>query len=268
VSEQFQNASVPFSVDCLIFNFTEKQRWMERQLNEAVQRCGETSYLPTRPIALWRSEDYKLILKTLAVDVSDIEKKLGNRRKDDVNDKGVIFFTGWRAFTPLYKDCGNPSWWAWHPFLLHPYLTPEAAEWLADRNVRVVGTDAVSVDSLVRQWLLAGELCPDLEAPWKEIREAVAAWKRNEEKNLSHRGYMKVHRTMINSGALIIESLALTSAVLLLGDESGLPHIGKNGIQLPEVASARITVLPFVSEKGLNALPVYAILFPPERPQS
>lgn len=66
-----------------------------------------------------------------AIDVRDLEAPLGGLAPDRM----VLIRTGWehRIGTSAYSD-------------LHPYLTPEAAQWLVDREVKLVGIDVSSLE--------------------------------------------------------------------------------------------------------------------------
>ena len=57
----------------------------------------------------------------------------------DVAGRAVLFHTGWDRHWDT-ESYGDPS---------HPYLAPEAAEWLIEGGAAVVGIDSVNIDSTV-----------------------------------------------------------------------------------------------------------------------
>lgn len=94
------------------------------------------------------------------VTVADIRAAPGEVRPDDI----VLLSTGWE------ENYGTPEY---DP---HPWLSAEAATWLADRDVKLVGVDTIT---------------PDLPLPlrpegWTEF---------------------PVHRTLLGSGVLVAEHL-------------------------------------------------------------
>ena len=256
----------PFSVDCVILNLMERLWWMERILHEAMPTAGLEGRLPNRPVALWESKQYKDIIARLAVDVDEIEQVLSRCGEITLKDTCVMLYTGWRNFTPLYKDCGTPHWWAWHPFLLHPYLTREAAGWLRDREVCGLATDAVSVDTPLRNWLWLRR--EKKQAPWGPVREAVDAIMGAADEAEGPALGTPAHHAFLGSGGFLLESLALTSEVFFLESEMMVPPFGEDGVELPNVQHVRLTVLPFGSDPESEGLLTCILILPCPRLKS
>jgi kynurenine formamidase len=94
------------------------------------------------------------------IDVPDLEKARPRARPGDI----IVFDTGWGAKmgTPEYDD--NPS------------LSPAAAQWLVDHQIKLVGIDCTTPDLAINQ------RGPDFDFP--------------------------VHRTLLSQGVLIAEHVA------------------------------------------------------------
>nr|NIN69093.1 hypothetical protein [Anaerolineae bacterium]NIN99175.1 hypothetical protein [Anaerolineae bacterium]NIQ82016.1 hypothetical protein [Anaerolineae bacterium] len=193
----------PFSLDCVIFNFSERARKMEASLAEAMARAGLRGLLPARPASLWTQEEYHSIVAEMAIGCEEIQQMLEHSGVSSLKDACVVLYTGWRQFAPLYRDCGHPHWWAWHPFLLHPYLAGEAAEWLWKQDVRGIGTDAVSVDWPLRLWTMRSPDSPT--APWQPIRSAVEKLQ-DGERGPAMRICLPAHDLFLGSERFLLES--------------------------------------------------------------
>lgn len=95
-----------------------------------------------------------------AITVEDVTGVEGTVREDDI----VLLYTGWQA------KYGTDA------YASHPWLSIELAEWLVERNVRMVGMDV---------------LTPDIPAP-----QRTEGWTE-----------FPVHRTLLGAGVLIAENL-------------------------------------------------------------
>lgn len=250
----------PATYDCTILNFLDKSWIMEDALGVALRRAGVQGRLPSRPIELWTRDEYVALVRQLAIHPDHIIALLREAGASRLRDRVVVLYTGWRVFVPLYKDCGDPHWWAWHPFLLHPYLTQQTAAWLTDAGVCGLGTDAPSVDTPLRHWLrLRTE---GMEAPWACVRELVAEASAGMALDVVGSAHTPAHRIFLGSGRFLLESMNLRSEILYMETRDYAPAIGPSGIQLPKCTDAQMTVLPFSCKQETDAILAYVLLFP------
>ncbi|MFP3908613.1 MAG: cyclase family protein [Archaeoglobaceae archaeon] len=79
------------------------------------------------------------ILEGVVVDVSDKGRKepivVGDIPHNRLDDRAVLFYTGW------------DRWWKKEEYHQHPYLSREAAEFLLEKGVKLVGIDTINIDN-------------------------------------------------------------------------------------------------------------------------
>lgn len=245
------NYTTAFSRPCIVVNLLDRLMAMEDLVAAAMRRNNLPGRLPTRPEALWTAPEYAHIMRLLRVDVDEIRSILSDWDAASLAEKCIILCTGWRSFAPTYRDCCHPTWWAWHPFLLHPYLTQQAGEWLRAVGVKGVCTDAPSVDTPLRHWIHA----PDdaMKLAWEPVHDAVRA------AHSSRTKPVPIHDLFSGGDGFIIESLQLTSDVMYMAGPS-MPYVDPLSPSMPATATAILTVLPFTCRSEPDALLVYAIL--------
>jgi len=66
--------------------------------------------------------------------------------KYKLENKFVLFQTGWDEFIPEYEDWDHPVWMCWHLFLMYPYLDFFSATELIRSKCIGVGTDTISIE--------------------------------------------------------------------------------------------------------------------------
>jgi len=258
----------PFTLECVVLNCLGRQWWMEDMLRQAMQRQGLHSRLPGRPVALWAGGQYATILNALEIRLDEVQTLLRDVGASCLRDAVVVLYTGWRAFTPLYRDCSHPHWWAWHPFLLYPHLSRGAAHWLRDQGAAGIATDAVSVDSPLHHWGILS--ARQLASPWEPIREAVGRRAGTEAVGpdaMPMDVWMPVHDCLLGSERLVMESLQLVSDVLYASSDAQCPTLDEDGLRLPLASRARITVLPFTCGPYSESLLAYVLILPSEKPE-
>jgi kynurenine formamidase len=88
------------------------------------------------------------VLRGLRVTANYLKTKL---QQIPLENRIVLFRTGWRRFAPPDHDISHPQWLLWHPHTLTPYLDAEAAQYLLKRGVTCIGSDTHSLDTPLRQ---------------------------------------------------------------------------------------------------------------------
>jgi len=102
-----------------------------------------------------------LLIQQLAIRVDDLEEVWkGIPADEDLSDWFVLFRTDWIfRFNRYGNSYNNPALEGWAAFLCHPYIDPEALNWLAERGITALGHDLPSFENPL-YYAIGGDVHP------------------------------------------------------------------------------------------------------------
>jgi len=176
-------------------------------------------------------EVIKEALDLLKID-DNILLKTGLKR-DDFNDKFVLFKTGWigsKGFVPEIKNIRNPIWEGLHPYLLHPYLDKSAIDFLGIKNLKGIGYDSIEMENPI-SYFVNGVTLPSIY----NLRSEMI-------RNERYKPF-EIHKEFLGNSKILLENIDLTQIDITGLYQSGILYI-----------------LPLPSHQFADALPCKAFL--------
>ena len=126
----------PFWEEAVVLDFRNRVKLVEKLEDK---RSGLLKWNKPEP-------DHILsVLEKLKISLEDIKRAVGGNL-DKLRGKLVLIWTGWiPRFVPRDLYCDHPFYEGMHPFLVHPFLSTNAARSLVDRDC--VGVAGVCSDT-------------------------------------------------------------------------------------------------------------------------
>jgi kynurenine formamidase len=185
--------------DAIVLDLRDKQRFLEGAL--ASTPLGE--FKPVRRLEPEEVRDLNTDLLITRRDILGALQGAENPTREHLalKERFVVLHTGWRErYAKGWHDLSNPAWEFLHPYLTHPYLNDETADWLVRCGIKGIGIDSSNMECPLYM------LDPDLAPKYAEVQREY--WR----KTVSSNGLFEpVHGRILRSGTLLVESLAIYS---------------------------------------------------------
>ena len=147
-TEMFLRDFSPIVKDAVILNFSEKLMVIEEFLFS-----GDDIFQERLPFLnhfkIKSAKELWDIIKKLGITKDEIQSRLVQADiSDNLGDFFLLFKTDWLAKFNRHKiSYNNPFLEGVSAFLCHPYLHPDAVNWLKDRGVKYIGHDLPSFEN-------------------------------------------------------------------------------------------------------------------------
>jgi kynurenine formamidase len=177
-------------------------------MQEELERAG-FKQVPYGKKYVWSEGVFGRLLTAMEIAKAEVEWL------QQIDPAAVVFRTGWRRFAPSDGDLRDPSLVPWHPYLMHPYLSSEAADFLvSSMHLRAIGSDHVhGLDSPLR-YVFHGTTSPDLSHCRPDVVQALREDAESGKALPDWRIYWHLHTTALGRGLQLLENLYLPLEVL------------------------------------------------------